>query len=219
MCGFFFFKQKTAYEMRISDWSSDVCSSDLSLLGQAEQSGVGVVNFNGVTFSSQELRDVANQREDYELSKRSALLGYAANEAEFADAQASRMVQYATDAQIEEAIDNGGVMDGVQIAPGVLTQEKTRRVQAAIDQAEITEFETTPLQAAKNAYSMANYARTTALKADSIFGPTTIADEQIAFSNQIRDISNKIRTATQTGASDVEIGVLDRKSTRLNSSH
>src|SRR3546814_19897842 len=27
----FFFKQKTAYEMRISDWSSDVCSSDLSL--------------------------------------------------------------------------------------------------------------------------------------------------------------------------------------------
>src|SRR3546814_3897534 len=27
----FFFKQKTAYEMRISDWSSDVCSSDLAL--------------------------------------------------------------------------------------------------------------------------------------------------------------------------------------------
>src|SRR3546814_8686952 len=31
-CGFFFFfKQKTAYEMRISDWSSDVCSSDLAV--------------------------------------------------------------------------------------------------------------------------------------------------------------------------------------------
>src|SRR3546814_4502363 len=29
ICLFFFFKQKTAYEMRISDWSSDVCSSDL----------------------------------------------------------------------------------------------------------------------------------------------------------------------------------------------
>src|SRR3546814_6924660 len=28
---FFFFKQKTAYEMRISDWSSDVCSSDLRI--------------------------------------------------------------------------------------------------------------------------------------------------------------------------------------------
>src|SRR3546814_3906863 len=29
---FFFFKQKTAYEMRISDWSSDVCSSDLGII-------------------------------------------------------------------------------------------------------------------------------------------------------------------------------------------
>src|SRR3546814_8755504 len=36
MCfSFFFFKQKTAYEMRISDWSSDVCSSDLVLLQMA----------------------------------------------------------------------------------------------------------------------------------------------------------------------------------------
>src|SRR3546814_3657166 len=30
----FFFKQKTAYEMRISDWSSDVCSSDLAVVGR-----------------------------------------------------------------------------------------------------------------------------------------------------------------------------------------
>src|SRR3546814_6613310 len=34
---FFFFKQKTAYEMRISDWSSDVCSSDLRGACQALQ--------------------------------------------------------------------------------------------------------------------------------------------------------------------------------------
>src|SRR3546814_7276658 len=32
ICVFFFVKQKTAYEMRISDWSSDVCSSDLFVL-------------------------------------------------------------------------------------------------------------------------------------------------------------------------------------------
>src|SRR3546814_13672782 len=32
---FFFFKQKTAYELRISDWSSDVCSSDLRQLRHA----------------------------------------------------------------------------------------------------------------------------------------------------------------------------------------
>src|SRR3546814_2644503 len=33
---FFCFKQKTAYEMRISDWSSDVCSSDLARIRAAE---------------------------------------------------------------------------------------------------------------------------------------------------------------------------------------
>src|SRR3546814_3365488 len=37
----FFFKQKTAYEMRISDWSSDVCSSDLSGGEGAEVGGAG----------------------------------------------------------------------------------------------------------------------------------------------------------------------------------
>src|SRR3546814_12237808 len=36
ICVFFFFKQKTAYEMRISDWSSDVCSSDLARRAQVD---------------------------------------------------------------------------------------------------------------------------------------------------------------------------------------
>src|SRR3546814_4142944 len=45
MC-FFFFKQKTAYEMRISDWSSDVCSSDLENHNPApiKESGVDYPN-------------------------------------------------------------------------------------------------------------------------------------------------------------------------------
>src|SRR3546814_4980422 len=34
---FFFFQQKTAYEMRISDWSSDVCSSDLMRVAEGGQ--------------------------------------------------------------------------------------------------------------------------------------------------------------------------------------
>src|SRR3546814_6651602 len=40
---FFFFKQKTAYEMRISDWSSDVCSSDLigAVLQDLDDRGIG----------------------------------------------------------------------------------------------------------------------------------------------------------------------------------
>src|SRR3546814_7409026 len=37
----FFFKQKTAYEMRISDWSSDVCSSDLAVVRREAGSAAG----------------------------------------------------------------------------------------------------------------------------------------------------------------------------------
>src|SRR3546814_19687183 len=44
---FFFFKQKTAYEMRISDWSSDVCSSDLRTLVNSTSTGLSKVNFPG----------------------------------------------------------------------------------------------------------------------------------------------------------------------------
>src|SRR3546814_12308338 len=48
----FFFKQKTAYEMRISDWSSDVCSSDLGgllltgLVVEAALTPIGLYHFN-----------------------------------------------------------------------------------------------------------------------------------------------------------------------------
>src|SRR3546814_7148427 len=41
---FFFFKQKTAYELRISDWSSDVCSSDLDAAQGAKLGGMTVTD-------------------------------------------------------------------------------------------------------------------------------------------------------------------------------
>src|SRR3546814_7350516 len=43
LCFFFFFKQKTAYEMRISDWSSDVCSSDLDYFAPLIADGYDIV--------------------------------------------------------------------------------------------------------------------------------------------------------------------------------
>src|SRR3546814_4953498 len=51
---FFFFKQKTAYEMRISDWSSDVCSSDLDFGSQEEAAafGVGLKLFGGAILAN-----------------------------------------------------------------------------------------------------------------------------------------------------------------------
>src|SRR3546814_10377997 len=47
---FFFFKQKTAYEMRISDWSSDVCSSDLGVLAfKAECDAIVPAGIDSIT--------------------------------------------------------------------------------------------------------------------------------------------------------------------------
>src|SRR3546814_10251778 len=43
----FFFKQKTAYEMRISDWSSDVCSSDLRDIDIFARAGLGAAMERG----------------------------------------------------------------------------------------------------------------------------------------------------------------------------
>src|SRR3546814_16468688 len=43
---FFFFKQKTAYEMRISDWSSDVCSSDLIAAMSTIRDGISTVHLS-----------------------------------------------------------------------------------------------------------------------------------------------------------------------------
>src|SRR3546814_910438 len=46
---FFFFKQKTAYEMRISDWSSDVCSSDLFFTADPRAGRDAAALFNYIT--------------------------------------------------------------------------------------------------------------------------------------------------------------------------
>src|SRR3546814_19421318 len=63
---FFFFKQKTAYEMRISDWSSDVCSSDLvgdriilSYLGDAK-SEARMVALDGKPIANIHLADIGS---------------------------------------------------------------------------------------------------------------------------------------------------------------
>src|SRR3546814_4939317 len=48
---FFFFKQKTAYEMRISDWSSDVCSSDL-FVAVLMTAGMAEIDWEDITVAA-----------------------------------------------------------------------------------------------------------------------------------------------------------------------
>src|SRR3546814_9670851 len=75
-CDIFFFKQKTAYEVRISDWSSDVCSSDL-LEGVIVKTIAAFANsFNGGTL----LIGVSDNGESVGLEHDFACLGDADND-------------------------------------------------------------------------------------------------------------------------------------------
>src|SRR3546814_6721294 len=82
---FFFFKQKTAYEMRISDWSSDVCSSDLRLGRRVAGGGQRVADAG--------LPDVLHTRDDVaDLTRRKELrrLHLRADDADLEDVEIGR---------------------------------------------------------------------------------------------------------------------------------
>src|SRR3546814_19395236 len=74
MLFFFFFKQKTAYEMRISDWSSDVCSSDLvrEALSRLDAEGLVISSnqrgFRIAPISIDDLQDLISVRIDLEIT-------------------------------------------------------------------------------------------------------------------------------------------------------
>src|SRR3546814_3465353 len=72
---FFFFKQKTAYELRISDWSSDVCSSDL--LGPTGAAFRAVTERHGWA----EITEIRRQCEDWQRDATKALATGRAGEA------------------------------------------------------------------------------------------------------------------------------------------
>src|SRR3546814_4422433 len=70
---FFFFKQKTAYEMRISDWSSDVCSSDLG-------NGASILD-DMVVGDNQTARGIDHEPGARRDPRRQCLVGHAEEEA------------------------------------------------------------------------------------------------------------------------------------------
>src|SRR3546814_4726182 len=94
---FFFFKQKTAYEMRISDWSSDVCSSDLNVsLGRRNPDFGNVVSVMG----SVTLPIFAGRRQEPRIAAAEAQA--AAALAERADALRELEAQFEADLRSEE---------------------------------------------------------------------------------------------------------------------
>src|SRR3546814_14171700 len=76
----FFFKQKTAYEMRISDWSSDVCSSDLKKSFSAERatSGTNVDGAMRLAPSCPAEQPTPRSIQHHQLPKQAPMVGKAA---------------------------------------------------------------------------------------------------------------------------------------------
>src|SRR3546814_4246577 len=64
---FFFFKQKTAYEMRISDWSSDVCSSDLDAHVTVLTRGGNPAQLGATPITVSELAQIVQGKSSFEL--------------------------------------------------------------------------------------------------------------------------------------------------------
>src|SRR3546814_6720911 len=72
---FFCFKQKTAYEMRISDWSSDVCSSDLAGVVAPPGGATTPASGGGATTSTTTSAERVRRRRDRDEGKLVARLG------------------------------------------------------------------------------------------------------------------------------------------------
>src|SRR3546814_4279527 len=88
---FFFFKQKTAYDVRISDWRSDVCSSDLVLAHPAAERerevGDFLIGADLVGAGARDVQDLAADRQDRLRLAVARLLGAAAGAVALDDKQ------------------------------------------------------------------------------------------------------------------------------------
>src|SRR3546814_8787782 len=117
---YFFYKQKTAYELRISDWSSDVCSSDLTLAVQAV-----VEHGDHLVFAVEAGVDVHERAQSVQAQHREALLGERAEIAARAlhPPELDRLARH----RVGVGALGGGVAGGVG---GVRSEEHTTALQS-----------------------------------------------------------------------------------------
>src|SRR3546814_20695734 len=122
---FFFFKQKTAYEMRISDWSSDVCSSDLRRLVDRDEADARI---------AQPRRDRADAGDNI---PRGAAAPRCRREREIVDIIAIRLRRDGAEPAVEQigrasCRERGCPNVTIQAVAGVFKQQKTHATSTTI---------------------------------------------------------------------------------------
>src|SRR3546814_11573084 len=113
----FFFKQKTAYEMRISDWSSDVCSSDLEVLFP-----------NAIAFdNNMSVGDYINRAGGFTNNANGARLIVKRQDGRFARAEDdTRMMQFGSKQSPIQQGDELLVLPKIDVNSRKMLQEKTQ---------------------------------------------------------------------------------------------
>lgn len=180
------------------------------LLVQAEANN-GVVNFQGVELSSQELREGVYRGEQLEYSAEMAQMALANGRADLADKEANRMIEYMSEAELNDAIANGGVFRGIQLPPGVLTSELTNRATNQVKQAEIRSMGSTPDAVGGQLQAAGVFAQQVQQQTDNMFGGGAMADEVIQYSNQVKQLAQQYSAAVANGASPLELGILQQE--------
>ena len=97
------------------DMMNQLDTPTLVQLQQQAQSGSGTVSFNGVEFSEAELRQGVNQRNALELNMEGARNAMALGRMDMADRFATNITSSLTRSQIDAAIANGGIHEGIQL--------------------------------------------------------------------------------------------------------
>lgn len=185
-----------------------------NLVAQAEQNG-GNVTYSGVQFTGQELRERGMEIEQYTIANHNARRDMAAGDADMADKNAGRMITYSTDSQIDQAIANGGELDGVQIPMAALVAEKAARTKQAIESVEVGNAMSSPRQAALASRAAVQYGQQLESRGASVFGNNAFADETRNYNLQITDVINRITAESQGAKSPAVLGALNAQLAQL----
>jgi hypothetical protein len=181
----------------------------LGLANQAKSSG-GVVNYNGVEFSYNELRDRLERDEDQELNREAHRMAIAQGRMDMAEQFAVNLARSLTREQSEAAIANGGVWNGIQLPQDVLQNIYQNHMQTARSQAEQVATTLPSAIALRTGIDELNRIRAIRQRTKNMFGGTGIPGVDTYTTNST-DALRQLTQAVQEGAPPEVITALTQR--------
>lgn len=189
----------------------------IDLMTQAQQNN-GIVKFNGVEFSYKELRDKVEVGERQELEAEAYRMSIASGRMEMAEKYATNLARSLTRPQLEAAIQNGGVHNGVQLPQDTLTGLYNSTIQRDNVRAETIANQMPAKLAMETAADSLRSAAGLSRRARGLFGNQAMngAEPYIARSGQL---ARELIAATQRGDPPEVITALTQKVAENTNEH